>query len=292
MKKLLCLLFALFLVALCGCDQPAADVDGTVDSVKTHGNKNTITEESVKDIAYKCSICNGDCSFFTGRFSYPVLNGSSADAEQINAEIKEEFDKYYAMATAAKNTDSGLAYGYTYNVYTDKSFAVIRTNVATVMLHSGGSYSYSVYYYDIKNDKRSDVVALCKDLGLDLEVLASYVRLQLAEDENYSAEQIAMVDAQTIDVFPLEDGYFIKCKTDMVKYEAELKSADLNKLGPQIEEERSNFAEEMASREAQAAELASVVASEWAEESRLAAEEASREAEYENYYGYGGYYGW
>ncbi|MBQ6864891.1 MAG: hypothetical protein IJO14_11705 [Clostridia bacterium] len=290
MKKFLCLFIALLFIALCGCDQTAVNIADESEKPVLSSAKVSVSEKSSADFQYACDVCKGNCSFFTGRFVYPVLNADTPSATHMNNEIKTEFDKYFSMAQTAEKSNTGLAYGFTYDLFENGDFIAIRTNVATVMLHSGGSYSYSVYYYDVKKGAACDAATLCKDIGLDIDVIASFVRLKLAEEENYTKEQIAMIDASCIDVFPLDDSYFIKCKTDIVKYEAEIESADLNALAEEIQSEQVQFEEDAVARESMAAELASEVASEEAEESRLAAEEASREAAYEEQYNE--YYRW
>lgn len=234
MKKAISIILCLVIVvsfASCGKNTDT----GNTDHGDT-GSEKAIISVHQDEYLYKCSVCAGDCTFYSGQFNCPAFNCDGEDAVQLNAEIEAEYNEYLADAELAADSDSGLAYGFTYSVYEDDAFAVVRTASATVMLHSGGMYAYEMYYYDLKNDCKTTAVALMNHLSLDPVVIAAYVRVLLIEEGKYTEEQISSVQPNDIDIFPTQTAYFIKVKNEQIKFETELDGMDLNDAAGEIAE--------------------------------------------------------
>ncbi len=225
---ILLVLSMLFVLLLSACSVDVAEtVQPTTES--TTGlteNSPAVITAAAEEKKYACEQCGGACTYYTGTFRCPAVDRDSEDAKSINAAIEEEYNKYLGYANAEDN--AGLAYGFNYSVIEDEKYAIIRTSVATVMLHSGGAYSYSVYYYDLIKDCQASVQEICAHFDLDAKVIAAYLRIVLAETGGYSDAQIASVDENCIDIYPLNDAYYVKVINDMVKFETEMKTADLN----------------------------------------------------------------
>ncbi|MBE6811726.1 MAG: hypothetical protein E7523_02460 [Ruminococcaceae bacterium] len=229
MKKVIAFILSLSVVLLlsaCAADF-AEPTEPTTESTSVKTEKTpAVVVAAETEKKYACEQCGGACTYYTGLFLCPAIDRDSEDAKNINAEIEAEYNKYLAYANAE---DAGeLSYGFTYSVSEDDNYAIIRTSVATVMLHAGGAYSHSVYYYDLEKDCKASVQDICRHLGLDVQVIAAYVRIVLAEDGNYSEAQIASVNENCIDIYPLKDTYYIKVINDLVKFETEMKGSDLN----------------------------------------------------------------
>lgn len=246
MKKIivlcLCVCFALSLCACTGSsdDDMPVGAEGAISEADADSVKlSAVLSAGSETLAYYCDICQGDCTFYTGRFSYPALRFDTEDAKMINDKIFDSFSDTYETARKTVQENSGIASGFTYSVFDDGEFAAIRTAVATVMLHSGGLYSYDVYYYDITNQCVASSVDFAEHLGLDSEVLASYARLKMQESGKYSSNQIAAVTADGLDVFPVEDGYYLKYKGEYVKYEDTVTGLQLNELAEEIASDRA-----------------------------------------------------
>lgn len=215
--------------------QPTEENEIATDApVKTAAIITVLEDERL----YYCEQCAGECSYYIGKFNCPALDRSSEDAQTINTAIADECNKYLSFAKAAD--DSGLAYGFTYAVFEDDKYAIIRTAVATVMLHTGGTYSYDVYYYDLENDCTANFAEVCRHFELDAEIIAAYIRLELAENGAFNENQIASVTADCIDLFPLGENFYVKVQNDKVKYETELNGSDLNARGEEIAAETAN----------------------------------------------------
>lgn len=225
---ILLILSMLFVLLLSACSVDVAEtVQPTTES--TTGlteNSPAVITAAAEEKMYACEQCGGACTYYTGTFRCPAVDRDSEDAKSINAAIEEEYNKYLGYANAEDN--AGLAYGFNYSVIEDEKYAIIRTSVATVMLHSGGAYSHAVYYYDLIKDCQASVQEICAHFDLDAKVIAAYLRIILAETGGYSDAQIASVDENCIDIYPLNDAYYVKVINDMIKYETEMKISDLN----------------------------------------------------------------
>lgn len=238
MKKGIAFILSLtfvFLLSACATDSAGIEQPTTKSAtVQTENNPAVITA-ATEEKMYACEQCGGACTYYTGTFRCPAVDRDSEDAKSINAAIAEEYNKYLGYANAEDN--AGLAYGFNYSVIEDEKYAIIRTSVATVMLHSGGAYSYSVYYYDLEKDCQASVQEICAHFDLDAKVIAAYLRVILAENGGYSDAQIASVDENCIDIYPLNDAYYVKVINDMIKYETEMKISDLNSRADAIASE-------------------------------------------------------
>lgn len=234
LKKAICFVLCfvfVFMSAACG-----KDTDSGENEINNTQKKETVISVQQDACLYRCSECEGTCTFFSGQFNCPAFNRTSESAVQLNAQIEAEYNTYLSDAKQAAESDSGLAYGFTYQSYADDSFAVIRTAAATVMLHSGGLYAYDMYYYDLKNDRAASAISVMQHFSLDPVVIAAYVRVQLNKEGKYSGEQISSVQPKDIDFFPLENTYYIKVKNEQIKYETELDGMDLNDASDEIAE--------------------------------------------------------
>lgn len=230
-------LFLLFVLASCAipADSDPASATQVTDEPTTQAEEKpaviTIEQQNVK---YACEECAGECTYYTGKFRCPSIDRGSEDARAVNEAIKADYDKYVALAKEI--SVSGLAYGFDFDTYCkDGDFVILRTAIETVFLHSGGTYSYDFYYYDLANDCNADIGVVCSCFGLDINVIAAYLQLELSLSGEYDEEQIAGITADCIDIFPAgEDAYFIRVQNDRLKYETTLGSSDLNARGEEI----------------------------------------------------------
>ncbi len=217
-----------FIFAFAGCAvETAAPTEPTTQQVIAETQKDpSVIVAAETEKLYPCEQCGANCTYYTGTFRCPAVNRSSEDAKAINTAIEEEYNKYLAYANAEDT--AGLAYGFDFSVYADEKYAVIRTSVATVMLHSGGAYSYSVYYYDLENDCMAEAGDVFAHFELDAQIIAAYVRVLLAEDGGYSEAQVESVNESCIDIYPFQDAYYVKAINELVRFEAVIKGSDLN----------------------------------------------------------------
>ncbi|MBQ3519023.1 MAG: hypothetical protein IJA31_06855 [Clostridia bacterium] len=240
MKKVIAIILFFVFLLLTACAADFADpMESTTESTIVEPEKTPVVVVAAEtEKMYACDQCGGVCTYYTGAFRCPAIDRDSEDAKAINAAIEEEYNKYLGYANAEDT--AGLAYGFNFSVFEDEKYAIIRTSVATVMLHSGGAYSYSVYYYDLKNDCKASTVDICEHFELDAQIIAAYLRVLLAEDGGYSDAQIASVNENCIDIYPLKDSYYVKVINDLVKFETEIKGSDLNSRADAIASQTAN----------------------------------------------------
>ena len=240
MKKIsaILLVVSLLLISACCTAPSVADPAATAqpsDEVTTQAEeKPAVITVAKQQIKYACEQCAGDCTYYTGNFRCPAVDRASADANAVNEAIKANYDKYLALAGDV--SVSGLAYGFDFDSYSDNATLVIlRTAIETVFLHSGGTYSYDFYYYDLENDCNAAISDVCNRFGLEVEVLAAYLQLVLSQEGGYDEDQLAGICSDCIDIFPTaEDTFFVRVQTDRLKYETTIRSADLNARGEEI----------------------------------------------------------
>lgn len=242
MKKVSCIFWVFVLIfALTSCSlsaNPASASPTENESAPATEAKeekpavHTVNEEKV---LYSCEQCGGDCTYYTGYFRCPAIDRISEDALAINADIRNNYEKYVSVAHGVG--ESGLAYGFDFATeYADHKYVILRTAIETVLLHNGGTYSYEFYYYDLENDCKAEVADVCSYFGPDIQIIAAYLRITLSENAEYEPDQIKSITADCIDIFPTasDDSYFVRVQNDCLKYETKIKSADLNARGDEI----------------------------------------------------------